>query len=122
MPDQKPSDAVPAVPKKGKVYRLGEEYIVNFPRRLGTPRLGKIVVMTTEPGRHIGVEFDKPVPESIEDLEGRVKPGHGMWVHPGHLLTESEYQAQVAQRAAHDTQLHKSVDELVFDFESGAVA
>ena len=74
-------------------YKVGQSWVVVYPECLPGPTVGKIVVLTNEPGRYIGIEFEGPVTNG-SDLNGRCKDKCGLWVHPAvHLLTVEEHAA-----------------------------
>lgn len=63
--------------------------------RLGKPKKGKIIALTTNPAKQIGLEFDEDVAGC--SCDGRGKQGYCLWAKVEHLATESMVKAQLAQ-------------------------
>lgn len=80
-----------------KKIAVGETFIVKSPY-LDTPTLGRIVVITSEPGRIVGMKLAHKV-STGGDLNGRVERGYGVWAHPAELFTEEEFKADQLARA-----------------------
>lgn len=66
----------------------GEKYIVRHPKV--PTQQAEVVLLTQEPGRHVGVQFQNPI-DGGHDLGGAVPAGTGYWVHPMHLMTNAEF-------------------------------
>lgn len=67
-------------------------------RRLPKPMVGTVIVMTDEPGKLIGLEFEVDV--GGHSCDGRGANGHCLWTVPEHLLTDEEYTSQEAAKQA----------------------
>lgn len=61
-------------------------------RRLPSDMIGTVIVMTDEPGKLIGLEFDKDI--DGHSCDGRGKDGCCLWVNVDHILTNDEYQSR----------------------------
>jgi hypothetical protein len=63
-------------------------------RRLPSPLLGTIIVLTDEPGKMIGLEFEEEV--NGHTCDGRGQDKKCLWVLPIHIMTEVEYADMIA--------------------------
>lgn len=97
-----------------KTFKVGEKYIVTD---LDNPVLAEVVVLTTEPGKAIGLKLPHQM-EGAHTLDGRVEPGLGWWAHPSTLATDAEFKAQaLAKQAVAVT--YPETAELVYDEVTG---
>jgi len=65
-------------------------------RRLPKAMLGTVIVMTDEPGKLVGMEFEDCF--GGHSCDGRGKDGHCLWVGPEYMLTEDEYASEQAAK------------------------
>ena len=102
-----PSQQPPPLESERKI-RKGETYWVMGSVELTEPRKAKIVRLSNEPGRTIGVEFEEPVGGTNEDGEswgvnhdcaGNGRQGHCLYVRPEQLLDDKAMEAHKAHRA-----------------------
>lgn len=68
-------------------------------KKLGRPMFGDVLCLTNEPGKLIGMQFDKPVASAVAhiDLDGRGKKGFCSWAHPEHILSDEEFKELIAK-------------------------
>lgn len=67
-------------------------------KRLSAPSKGKIIALTDEPGKMIGVEFDAAV--GGHTCDGRGKDGHCLWLAPYHIYTDAEWKDKTSAEEA----------------------
>lgn len=68
-------------------------------RRLSSPLLGTIIVLTDEPGKMIGLKFEEDI--NGHSCDGRGQDKYCLWASPVHILTEEEYADKItAEQAA----------------------
>lgn len=117
----KPTRDLSVVAPPSRKLRVGDKFVVNFPG--GAPlATATIKILTSEPGRHVGVEFEQPVAHAENgNCHGKCRTGHGLWVHPQHLLTEEEHQALIAMGDSNPIPTIPEVEELEFDSETGMI-
>ena len=103
-------------------YKVGQQWIVTYPEHLSGPTVGRIAVLTNEPGRYIGIEFDGPV-HGGSDLGGKCAQRCGLWVHPAvHLLTIEEHKAlELAGQSNPVIPVYAEVTTIEFDPDSNVV-
>lgn len=107
---------------ESRKLKVGDRYVVNYPRKAPVS-LAIIKVLTNEPGRHVGVEFDTKIGEYADNgnCNNKCKPGQGLWVHPSHLITEDEHKAMVARGESDSVRIVEEMQELEFDPITGAI-
>jgi hypothetical protein len=102
-----PSQQPPPVEVARKL-RKGETYHVMGDEALPTPRKGKIIRLSSEPGKGVGIEFDEPVGGTDESgqswgvmhtCDGRGKLGHCLYVRPDMVLDDKAMAAHKAHQA-----------------------
>jgi hypothetical protein len=71
-----------------ETIKVGDEVVVVYPQRLAFPTRAKIIAITNEPGKVLGVQFESPV--GIHSCDGRGQDKHCMWIHPDNLLTMAQ--------------------------------
>jgi hypothetical protein len=81
-----------------KVFKLGQSVVVVGHERHRHPFAGRIVAITTEPGKTIGVAATEEV--GGNSLDGRCKQGHGLWVSPHQVRTPEAFHAELERRKA----------------------
>jgi len=99
-----------------KSFKVGEKYIIAHD--LPQPVLAEVFVLTTEPGKLIGLKLPYKM-EGAHSLDGRVEHGLGWWAHPSHLLTEEEFKVQSLAKQAVPVQVYSELSELVYDEATG---
>ena len=67
--------------------KKGEKFWCVY-RKLTLPMHGTVIIMTDNPGKSVGVEFDEDVGGHTCDNRG--KKGHCLWLRPENLYTEEE--------------------------------
>lgn len=102
-----PSQQPPPVEFERKI-RKGETYWIMGHEEVPVPRKGKIIRISNEPGKPIGVEFTEPIGGTDENgqpwgvthtCDGRGKSGHCLYVRPDQVLDEKAMQAHKARQA-----------------------
>jgi len=117
-----PSEEAPPLEKQRKLKK-GESYWVVGQRHLERPLKGKIVRLSNEPGKAIGIEFDQPIGGLDKEgqlwgvnhtCDGHGKQGHCLYVRPDQVLDEKEmasFNARQAEARAAETKWEE-FDEL----------
>jgi hypothetical protein len=116
--------AVQAPPvETDRILRIGQTYWIVGSEDLAKPRQGKIVRLSTDPGKQVGVEFVDPVggvdrdgqPWGVtHDCDGRGKFNHCLYVRPDHVLDDRAVHAYQARRQAELNEVaeYRELDEL----------
>jgi hypothetical protein len=96
--------------------RKGESYWIVGHEEVPAPRKAKIIRLSNEPGKAVGVEFDEPIGGVdgegqtwglVHTCDNRGKPGHCLYVRADQVLDEKAMQtfkARQAERKAEDSQ------------------
>jgi hypothetical protein len=102
-PEQQP----PPVDYERKIKK-GDTYWIMGSEELPAPRKGKIIRLSAEPGKAVGVEFAEPIGGvdaqgqpwgTVHTCDGRGKPGFCLYVRPDQVLDEKTMQAFKARQA-----------------------
>jgi len=73
---------------KVKKISKGDKFVCLHPR-MPCVAIGKVIALTSDPSKMIGLEFDDPI--GIHSCDNRGKDKHCIWVSPNDILTEEEY-------------------------------
>ncbi len=65
-----------------------DRFVCLHPRMQGI-YVGRVIALTTDPAKAIGLEFDEPV--GFHSCDGKGKDKHCIWVRPSDILTEEEH-------------------------------
>jgi hypothetical protein len=88
--------------------RKGETYWIMGSEELPQPLKGKIIRLSNEVGKAVGVEFNEPIGGvddtgqpfgTVHTCDGRGKPGYCLYVRPDQVLDEKAMQAHKAHQA-----------------------
>lgn len=102
-----PRQQAPPV-ETSRVLKTGQEYWIVGSEDLEKPRRGKVVRLSTEPGKQVGVEFVEPVggvdkqgqPWGVtHNCDGRGAMNHCLYVRPDQVLDDRAVQAYRARLA-----------------------
>lgn len=98
---------------KAKKISKGDTFICQHPR-LGTAIPGKVIALTTDETKQIGLQFEQNV--NGHSCDGRGPDGHCLWVRPQHILTLEEYeQEQKVKLAAAESLAAADLEELILE-------
>lgn len=106
-----------------RVLKMGQEYWIVGSEDLAKPRKGKVVRLSTDPGKQVGIEFADPVggvdkngqPWGVtHDCDGRGKPNCCLYVRPDQVLDDRAVQVYQARRQAElaEASKYQELDEL----------
>ncbi len=98
---------------KVKKIVKGDVFICLHPR-LGAAIPGKVIALTSDETKQIGLEFDQNV--NGHSCDGRGLDGHCLWVRPQYILTPAEYEQELkAKQAAADVIAANDLEELIIE-------
>jgi hypothetical protein len=117
-----PAAQAPPV-ETNRVLKVGQTYWIVGSEDLAKPRQGKIIRLSTDPGKQVGIEFVDPVggvdkngqPWGVaHDCDGRGKFNHCLYVRPDQVLDDRAVQVYQARRQAElaDAGKYQELEEL----------
>ena len=80
-----------------KKITIGDRFVV-LKEINGSPTMGTVIALTSQPGKRIGIKLDEQV--GYHSCDGRCEDGYGAWVMADGILTEAEYEDLKAEQKA----------------------
>jgi hypothetical protein len=102
-----PSQQPPPIEFERKIIK-GQIYWIMGHEEVPVARKGKVIRLTSEPGKAVGIEFEEPIggvdsngqPWGVaHTCDGRGKNGHCLYVRPDQVLDEKSMQTHKARMA-----------------------
>jgi hypothetical protein len=107
-----PEDQAPPVEFERKLKK-GESYWVVGNEDMPTVRKGRIIRLSDEPGKAVGLEFDEPIEGVNHTCDGRGKQGHCLYARPDQVLDDKAMEAWKAhKKEAQAPSPYEDFDEL----------
>lgn len=75
--------------------KIGDQVAVHKLEHLLAPVLGRIIAITTKPGKTVGVEFEEPI--GLHSCDGRGKDKYCIWAALHHLVMPDQIAAVQAE-------------------------
>ena len=90
--------------------KKGEKFVC-LHAHMSEPTVGTVIALTSDPGKMIGLEFEKDV--GIHSCDGRGKNKYCIWVRPENILTEEEYAQLLKVKETTSKTISADLDEIV---------